>query len=221
MISLDTIDSLIKLIVMTLAYGISVTLGGYFRAWTATKMGDDTAERLGFLTLNPFAHFDLFGYALLCLISIGRGGYVPVDWSAFTGRFRIAKCVLVFLSDTLVYLLLSASALTFMIALFGERGIMLSNALYATAEPSSFALVLIKLVSAMIYLNITLAIISLGGNIMGLFLRTARTKAQDYAPWVIIAPIILLVLFVPCVLSGCFTVIVAHVGSFLAKLLGV
>ncbi len=56
--------------------------------WAASKFGDDTARRLGRVTLNPVAHIDPFGTLLLPGILIATGspfliGYakpVPVDF---------------------------------------------------------------------------------------------------------------------------------------------
>ena len=33
----------------------------YAHAWAANKLGDDTAEKLGRLSINPFVHLDLVG----------------------------------------------------------------------------------------------------------------------------------------------------------------
>lgn len=57
--------------------------------WVAYKLGDPTAARLGRLTLNPFAHVDLFGTVLLPLILIltnapfvfGYAKPVPVNFA--------------------------------------------------------------------------------------------------------------------------------------------
>lgn len=57
-------------------------------AWTADRLGDPTARRLGRLTLNPLKHIDLIGtvvFPLLALYSgvplIGWAKPVPVSWA--------------------------------------------------------------------------------------------------------------------------------------------
>lgn len=45
----------------------------------AKMLGDDTAERAGRLTLNPFAHIDLFGAIAMFLCRIGWAKPTPVD----------------------------------------------------------------------------------------------------------------------------------------------
>ena len=44
---------------------LSLTVHEYFHAWSAKKFGDDTAERMGRLTLNPIAHIDLLGLLVM------------------------------------------------------------------------------------------------------------------------------------------------------------
>lgn len=48
-------------------------------ALAAKMLGDDTAERAGRLTLNPFAHIDLMGTVMMFVCSIGWAKPTPVD----------------------------------------------------------------------------------------------------------------------------------------------
>ncbi|MCH5208743.1 MAG: site-2 protease family protein [Oscillospiraceae bacterium] len=48
-------------------------------ALVAKLCGDDTAERMGRVTLNPFAHIDLVGAILIFLCHLGYAKPVPVD----------------------------------------------------------------------------------------------------------------------------------------------
>ncbi|MCL1824111.1 MAG: site-2 protease family protein [Oscillospiraceae bacterium] len=50
-------------------------------ALSAKLLGDDTAERQGRITLNPFAHIDLLGSLLLLIAPIGWAKPVPVNIS--------------------------------------------------------------------------------------------------------------------------------------------
>jgi Zn-dependent protease len=60
---------------------LSLTVHEFFHAFTAWKLGDDTAARLGRLTLNPVAHIDPIGTLLLPLLGVpfGWAKPVPVD----------------------------------------------------------------------------------------------------------------------------------------------
>jgi Zn-dependent protease len=60
---------------------LSLTVHEFFHAWTAWRLGDDTAARMGRLTLNPIAHIDPVGTLLLPLLGVpfGWAKPVPVD----------------------------------------------------------------------------------------------------------------------------------------------
>ncbi len=50
------------------------TWRGFVQALTAKIMGDRTAERDGFLTLNPLAHIDLYGFMIVMGVFFVLGG---------------------------------------------------------------------------------------------------------------------------------------------------
>ena len=54
----------------------SVVLHELAHGLAARSMGDDTAERLGRLTLNPLAHLDPFGSVILPLLTWYLGGFM-------------------------------------------------------------------------------------------------------------------------------------------------
>ncbi len=54
-----------KLILGAPAILFALTVHEFFHAWTAMKFGDPTAYKMGRLTLNPLAHLDLMGTAVL------------------------------------------------------------------------------------------------------------------------------------------------------------
>lgn len=60
-------------------------------ALVAKKLGDDTAERQGRISLNPFVHFELFGTVLMLLTGFGWAKPVPVNPSRFTRTHKNGK----------------------------------------------------------------------------------------------------------------------------------
>lgn len=54
-------------------------LRAYCRGFVAKKLGDDSAERAGMLTLNPLAHIDPLGALCMCICCIGWSRYTPVN----------------------------------------------------------------------------------------------------------------------------------------------
>lgn len=57
---------------------LSLTVHEFAHAWSAWKLGDDTAEREGRLTLNPLVHIDPIGTFLLPMLGIPFGWAKPV-----------------------------------------------------------------------------------------------------------------------------------------------
>ncbi len=58
---------------------ISLTIHEYAHGWTANKLGDDTAERMGRLSFNPLSHLDLLGTIMLLFGPFGWAKPVPVN----------------------------------------------------------------------------------------------------------------------------------------------
>jgi Zn-dependent protease len=67
-----------------ITFVIAITVHEFMHAWTAWKLGDDTARLLGRVSLNPVVHFDPVGAILFVLIALGLPGIawgrpVPVN----------------------------------------------------------------------------------------------------------------------------------------------
>ncbi|MFO0661389.1 MAG: site-2 protease family protein [Polyangiaceae bacterium] len=64
----------------------------FAHAFVATKLGDDTPEREGRLTLSPAAHIDLLGTIILPTVAILTGGAAFLGWAkpvnVSASRFR-------------------------------------------------------------------------------------------------------------------------------------
>jgi Zn-dependent protease len=88
------IEQLVVYIATTAIFLISLTVHEYAHAWMAYRYGDDTAARMGRLTLNPFAHISLFGTILLpLLVGFGWAKPVPVNFAVLT-RDQMLKVAL-------------------------------------------------------------------------------------------------------------------------------
>jgi Zn-dependent protease len=57
---------------------LSLTVHEWAHAWSAHRLGDDTASAQGRLTLNPIAHIDFIGTLVLPLLGIPFGWAKPV-----------------------------------------------------------------------------------------------------------------------------------------------
>lgn len=78
----------------TILMVLSLSVHEWAHAWSALRLGDDTAAREGRLTLNPMSHIDPIGTLLLPMLNIPFGWAKPVPvnpvrfdrkWSMRTG----------------------------------------------------------------------------------------------------------------------------------------
>lgn len=91
-------DIVMRLLIVFVPMLLSLTVHEYAHAWSAGKLGDDTARAQGRLSLNPMAHVDLFGTVLLPLLLtisgasffLGWAKPVPVNPANFTSRLRMS-----------------------------------------------------------------------------------------------------------------------------------
>lgn len=65
-------------LMMLIPLWLSLSVHEWAHAWVAWRLGDDTAQRMGRLTLNPLAHVDPVGTLLLPLMGIPFGWAKPV-----------------------------------------------------------------------------------------------------------------------------------------------
>jgi Zn-dependent protease len=65
---------------------LSLSVHEWAHAWSAYRLGDDTAARMGRMTLNPLAHIDPVGTVLLPLLGVPFGWAKPVPVNPV--RFR-------------------------------------------------------------------------------------------------------------------------------------
>lgn len=101
---------------------LSIVLHELAHAWVARREGDDTAEQLGRITLNPFAHLDLMGSLVVpvTLFYVSGGSYVfgwakpvPVNPAKFrepvAGDIRVSMAgIVVNLALAVIFTLVSA-----------------------------------------------------------------------------------------------------------------
>lgn len=69
---------------LAIVYGI--TVHEFSHVLAARLQGDDTGERMGRLTLNPLAHIDLMGFAMLLFVGFGWGR--PAPYNPYNLKFR-------------------------------------------------------------------------------------------------------------------------------------
>jgi Zn-dependent protease len=69
---------LLERVLFVIPLWISLGVHEWAHAWAAYALGDDTAEKLGRMSLNPFVHLDPIGTVLLPILGVPFGWAKPV-----------------------------------------------------------------------------------------------------------------------------------------------
>lgn len=214
--TIQATELIIDKLIILITYFTVVPVVGYFRAWVAQKMGDDTPEQLGFLTLNPMAHVSLFWLFVmgLDLVPFGFGKYVPLNPHNYFGRFRFLKMVAAYLSDAAANLVMALMALFCFVLLFGssplEFFLSFSHARTAALYPgyettTSFAIVVALFLRNIVFFNSMLAAFNIIVNLFYVvFFNLSNKKYNgfglgtgDHVQWIMfVGPMVFLILFV-------------------------
>jgi Zn-dependent protease len=84
-------DSLLRGVRYVIPLVLSLSVHEWAHAYSAYRLGDDTAARQGRLTLNPLAHIDWIGSVLLPMLGVpfGWAKPVPVNPTRFTRKVHM------------------------------------------------------------------------------------------------------------------------------------
>lgn len=72
------------------AFAIAFSIHEYAHAFIAYRLGDDTAKRMGRLTLNPMSHVDPFGLIMILFGPFGWAKPVPFNPYNLKGNKRLS-----------------------------------------------------------------------------------------------------------------------------------
>ena len=133
---------------------IAITFHEYAHAWTAYKLGDDTAKSQGRLSLNPLKHMDPIGIVMLLFLGFGWGRPVEIDSRNFNRNISVRKAeAIVSIAGPLDNFIL---AIVFS-AIYGA--LIKFNAL--TSMDTRTALTIITILQSIISINIGLGVFNL------------------------------------------------------------
>jgi Zn-dependent protease len=115
---------------------LSLSVHEFAHAWVAKRLGDDTAEKQGRLTLNPLPHVDPIGTVLLPLaIMVAGGGAmgffgwarpVPVNAGRFSRRINVRTGMMLVAAAGPLSNLVLAFAAGGLLSLSGHMGLPLA-----------------------------------------------------------------------------------------------
>ena len=173
---------------------LSLTCHEFGHAWVAKLCGDDTAQRACRLTLNPIAHIDAVGLAMVVLVGFGYAKPVPFD----PRRFRFKRADLWFAA--------AGPGMNLVLAVVAWNGFLLlySNGVdFAHGEGAQTFFVLLVQVNLLLMLFNLIPLGPLDGNYILPHLLPARLAQAyrhynaRYGVWALLALIVVGLLGVP------------------------
>jgi Zn-dependent protease len=134
---------------------LSLTVHEWAHAWSAYRLGDDTAAMQGRLTLNPIAHIDPIGTLILPLLGIPFGWAKPVPVNPT--RFRRG----VNMSRGMMLTAAAGPLANVVLAILSAVAIGLAARFVPGAAANGGGLGLVPLLTTMLVINVALAIFNM------------------------------------------------------------
>ena len=124
---------------------LAITFHELAHGYTAWKLGDPTAKRVGRLTMNPIKHLDPFGVIAFFIMNIGWAKPVPVDIRYFKNPKK----------DMLVVAIAGPAANVFLAV---ASAILVKSLFAVPVLPMFFLEPLVNMLVASVWINIMLAV---------------------------------------------------------------
>lgn len=87
----DTTTTILSFFSVLVLLFLCFPFRAYMKCWVAKKLGDDTAENMGMLTLNPLVHIDPMGALCMLLCCFGWSKPTPINISRCR-KYSTRKC---------------------------------------------------------------------------------------------------------------------------------
>ncbi|MFH1426209.1 MAG: site-2 protease family protein [Candidatus Kerfeldbacteria bacterium] len=174
-------DNPAAFLIWVLAIVVALTIHEFSHGLSAKLQGDPTAEGEGRLTLNPLAHIDWIGFALLVLI--GFGWAKPTPFNPYNLKYKRFGPALVALAGPISNIIVAAVISVVLVVINS----------FMPLEPTNFMVLFFTL---LIYINILLAVFNLipippldGSKILYTFLAPKRPDIvmvlERYGIWIL------------------------------------
>jgi Zn-dependent protease len=191
---MDQQEVLYRLITWTLLV-VSLTVHEWAHAWSAYKLGDDTAALMGRMSFNPLVHIDLIGTVILPLLGAPIGWAKPVPIQPHRFRQDVSRNLGILLTA------IAGPISNVLLAIFGM--LVLAGAThFAVDYPEAFEAAG-KVLILFVMMNLALAIFNMipippldGSRVLNYFmprsLRPAWEQFEDYSFYILMGLLLFL-----------------------------
>ncbi len=154
-----SIDVVMRVVIWAVPVLFSIVVHEVSHGWMAYRLGDDTAKRMGRLTLNPFPHIDPMGTVILPLIMIIMGGPVfgwakPVPFNPYNFNRNVN------IRNGTMWVALAGPGSNLILA-FIFSFVFVAIHLFFSGLPSIIYFSISQLAQALIFINLVLASLNL------------------------------------------------------------
>ena len=144
---------LFKMSIMLVPGLMAITCHEVSHGFVADKLGDNTARRMGRLTLNPLKHLDVLGTLMVFIIGIGWAKPVPVNFNNLRHPKR-----------DMIWVAAAGPVTNFCLALLSAmlmRGILTASAGISEGLPVMIIKPIVLMLAFSVLINLALAIFNL------------------------------------------------------------
>ena len=154
-----SVDVILRVAIWAVPVLFSIVVHEVSHGWVAHRLGDDTAKRMGRLTLNPVPHIDLVGTVILPVIMIIMGGPVfgwakPVPFNPYNFNRNVN------IKNGTMWVALAGPGSNLIMA-FISAFFFVGALKFLTGLPPIISVSIIKLAEVLVYINIFLASLNL------------------------------------------------------------
>lgn len=152
-------DVIVRLVIWAFPVLFSIVIHEVSHGWVAYRLGDETAKRMGRLTLNPLPHIDLVGTVILPFIMIVMGGPVfgwakPVPFNPLNFRKSVN------IRNGIMWVALAGACSNLVLAFLFSFILVLIQRFFS-GFPDLVYFLLSQLAQALIFINLVLATLNL------------------------------------------------------------
>ena len=152
-------DTVLRVLVWAVPVLFSIVVHEVSHGWMAYRLGDDTAKRMGRLTLNPIPHIDLVGTIILPFIMIIAGGPVfgwakPVPFNPYNFNRNVD------VRSGAMWVALAGPCSNLLIA-FISSFLLVATVKYFSSFPGILFFSILQFTQALFFVNLVLAALNL------------------------------------------------------------